>query len=148
MGILMFASSGVAFASGGSGSGGGGTPGGGGSTAIIPQVAGTWNGQMTYDPSLAVFFPFGTSFNASWALVEDASGNITGIDNVMHVGITGSASGNGTIKLQDGTYYGFKDTMAVSSTSCSDGSIGKVMTGKFQDKEGFGVVTVNNCPVL
>lgn len=139
------------LASGGSGSGGGtsggGGTGGGGSTNTVPQVAGTWTGAETYDPSLASFFPFGTTFAQSFTFVEDASGNLTGTDNVMHVAISGKASSNGSIVFQDGAYYGQKITVNVTgSTTCSDGSTGSVLSGKFQRKDGFGTISLNNCP--
>jgi hypothetical protein len=65
----------------------------------------------------------------------------------MHVAMTGKASSNGTIVLQDGVYYGQKVTVSITgSVVCSDGSTGTVLSGKFQRKEGFGTISVDNCP--
>jgi hypothetical protein len=134
--------------SGGSVSGGGG--GGGGSTASIPQVGGSWRGQEHYDPSLSIYFFTPEAMNPPIAmtLVEDAAGNITGTDNGMSIVMTGKASSNGTIVLQDGVYYGQKITVSITgSVTCSDGSTGTVLSGKFQHKEGFGTISVDNCPI-
>jgi hypothetical protein len=135
--------------SGGGTSGGGSGGGGGGSTALLPQVAGIWNGQEHYDPGLSVFFlPAFMNPPVSFTFIEDAAGNITGVDNRMGIAITGKASSNGTIVIQDGAYYGQKLTMGLTgSVTCSDGSAGTVMSGKFQRKEGFGTVSMDNCPV-
>jgi hypothetical protein len=140
------------LASGGSGSGGsvsgGGSGGGGGSTQSIPQVGGIWIGQEHYDPSLSVFIlPAFMNPPVSFTVVEDATGTLAGTDNLMGIAITGKASGNGTVVIQDGTYYGQKITVSISgSVTCSDGSTGSVMSGKFQRKEGFGIISMDNCP--
>jgi hypothetical protein len=151
-----------ALASGGSGSGGGSIGGGGGGTggsggsggtggnsASIPQVAGTWRGQEHYDPSLSAFFlPGFMDPPMSLTIVEDATGTLTGLDNIMGIAITGKASTNGSIVIQDGSYYGQKITVDLTgSVACSDGSTGTVMSGKFQRKEGFGTISLDNCPV-
>jgi hypothetical protein len=145
------------LASGGSGSGGsvsgggsgGGGGGGGGSTQSIPQVAGMWNGQEHYDSTLSVFIlPGFMNPPVSFTITEDAAGNLTGTDDIMGIAITGKSSSNGTIVIQDGTYYGQKITVTVSGTvACSDGSTGSVMSGKFQRKEGFGIISMDNCAV-
>jgi hypothetical protein len=138
----------VALASGGSGSGSGsGGGGGGGSTQVIPQVAGSWRGAERYDASLAIWnLP---DAPISFLLIEDAAGNITGFDTRMNIPITGKASSNGSIIIQDGAYYGQKITVNITGTvACSDGSTGQVMSGKFQRKEGFGTISLDNCPVL
>lgn len=147
---IMAVSVSPAFAQGGSGSGGGSISGGGGGTKPLPQVTGSWNGQEHYDPSLSVFFLPGFMDPAqSFTFVEDAAGNITGTDNIMHIAVTGKASGNGSIVIQDGTYYGQKLTGSITgSVTCSDGSTGTVVSGKFQRKEGFGTFSFDNCPVL
>lgn len=138
------------LASGGSSSGGsvGGGGSGAGSTQSVPQVGGIWIGQEHYDPSLSVFL-LAAFMNppVSFTLVEDATGNLTGTDNLMGIAITGKASGNGSVVIQDGTYYGQKITVTISgSVRCSDGSTGSVMSGKFQRKEGFGTISMDNCP--
>jgi len=135
--------------SGGGTSGGGGSTGGGGSASSIPQVAGTWRGQEHYDPSLSAFFLPGFMDPAmSLTLSEDAAGNLTGIDNIMAIAVTGKASSNGTVVIQDGSYYGQKITVSLTgSAACSDGSTGSVLSGKFQRKEGFGTISLDNCPV-
>jgi len=143
---------GGSLASGGSGSGGGTSGGGGstggGSTSSIPQVAGTWRGQEHYDPSLSAFFLPGFMDPAmSLTLSEDAAGNLTGIDNIMGIALTGKASSNGTVVIQDGSYYGQKITVSLTgSVACSDGTTGSVLSGKFQRKEGFGTISLDNCP--
>jgi hypothetical protein len=132
------------------GSGGGGSSGGGGTVKAIPQIAGSWHGQEHYDPSLSVFFlPGFMDPMLSMTLVEDASGTVTGTDNLMHIAMTGTASSNGSIVLQDGVYYGQKLTGSVTgSVTCADGSVGSVVSGKFQRKEGFGTFSIDNCGVL
>ena len=142
------------LASGGSGSGGGSLSGGGGSAGgsgggggSIPQVAGTWRGQEHYDPSLSAFFlPGFMDPPVAFTLVEDAAGNLTGTDDRMGIAITGKASSNGTVVIQDGTYYGQKITVTLAATVCPDSSAGSVLSGKFQRKEGFGTISMDNCP--
>ena len=150
--IAMFAASTIsASAQGGSGGGGSatdpvGSPTGGGGATIkaIPQVAGKWRGQEAYDPSLGVFImnpPLAMTLN------EDTSGNISGIDSIMSVSVSGKASDNGTVLLQDGAYYGQKLTGNITgAVTCSDGTTGQVLSGKFQRKEGFGTFSMTNCP--
>lgn len=142
----------VSLASGGSGSGGGSLGGGGGTggsggSQSVPQVAGTWRGQEHYDPSLSVFFlPAFMNPPVSLTIVQDAAGNLTGTDNIMGIAITGKSSSNGTIVIQDGSYYGQKITVSLTgSVVCSDGSNGSVLSGKFQRKEGFGTISMDNC---
>jgi hypothetical protein len=129
----------------------------GGSTTpkTLPQVGGAWNGQEHYDPTLAVFFPTAALMNPplSITLSEDAAGNLTGTDGTMIfsvtglVPMTGKASANGTIVVQETAYYGQKLTGSLTgSVTCSDGSIGQVFSGKFQRKEGFGTFSADNCP--
>ena len=61
--------------------------------------------------------------------------------------ISGKASSNGTIVIQDGAYYGQKITVSTTgSLDCAGGSTGVVLSGKFQRKEGFGTISLNNCP--
>jgi hypothetical protein len=133
------------------GSGGGGSSGGGGGTPnTVPQIAGAWHGQEHYDPSLSVFLlPAFMNPALSMTLNEDVAGNLTGIDDIMHVAMTGKASANGSIVLQDGVYYGQKLTGSITgSVICSDGSPGTAMSGKFQRKEGLGTFAVDTCPAL
>jgi hypothetical protein len=63
--------------------------------------------------------------------------------------MTGKASANGSIVLQDGVYYGKKLIGSLAgSVICSDGSSGSAMPGKFQRKKGFGTFAVDTCPAL
>jgi hypothetical protein len=136
----------VQQAQGSTGSSGGG---GGGGGAALPQVAGTWRGQLHYDASLSIYFqPSQMNPPVAMAVSEDATGALTGTDLRMGIPITGKASSNGTIVIQDGTYYGTKDTMTLSgSVLCADGSLGSVMSGTFHDKEAFGTIALDDCPL-
>jgi hypothetical protein len=125
-------------------------------TNTLPQVGGVWHGQEHYDPSLSVFLlPVEMNPSLAMTLNEDAAGNLTGSGTYsfpnlsMPFGVTGRASSNGSIELQLGLFFGMKLTGSTTgTTTCSNGSTGQVISGKFQSKEGFGTFSLYNCPVL
>lgn len=136
--VFVVLSSNHAVASGGgSGSGGGGGGGGG----AIPQIAGTWYGQ--------VFFPSPPQTDQGvMTLSEDASGNITGTVNFgpqfAIVPVTGSAKNDGTFQLKmEGAVLNGAIT---GPTTCVNGSTGITIGGSVQERGATGWFTFSTCP--
>ena len=123
-----------------------------GPVANVPQVAGVWHGQAHDDPSLSALVPT-QSMNPSLQMniTEDSAGTLGGSGTlsvpqaIVPLRITGKASSNGTINIQ----MGMQMTGSISGRiTCSNGSTGQVMSGKFTSKEAFGTFSIDTCPVL
>src|SRR5256885_230925 len=124
----------------------------------IPQIAGTWHGQMQFQIVVNLTTQLITR-QVVMTLDEDPAGNLGGLfcqsDSTAFPPfcqpLIGRVQSNGAVQIEFSNNAGGNTTKLKGSITgtigCLDGSTGLVIAGTFQTREHVGTFSVNNCPL-
>jgi hypothetical protein len=124
----------------------------GGGGKNIPQIAGNWLGQYTYEIMFGVAAPPNVTREVIMTLAEDAAGNLTGqfCLGVVSPGcflLKGKVQDTGAVQLEFVTNPPFQMNGSITgSLTCLDGSTGLTIAGSFRARESSGSFSFNSCP--